>query len=42
MNLRRLASGTSLKTEVCFLKGDGGDFSIVVAMLGMEAELEMA
>ena len=41
MNLRRLASGRSLKTVLCFLSGDGDDFSILVAAAGMEAEVEM-
>ena len=41
MNLRRLASGRSLKT-LCFFSGDGDDFSILVAAVGMEVEVEMA
>ena len=42
MNLRRLASGSSLKTELCFCRGDGDDFSSLVATVDMEAEVEMA
>ena len=42
MNLRRLASGRSLKTELCCFSRVGDDFSILVAAVGIEVAVEMA
>ena len=41
MNLRRLASGSSLRNEPWFFAEDGDGFVVLVNVVGMEAEVEM-